>query len=61
MDQLLGEEHAARLRHRDGRRAEVLLEEAPQLPLADAEPLGQRVDAVVAVERAVGDERRARA
>jgi hypothetical protein len=40
VDQLLGEQHAPGLRHGDGRGAEMLVEQAPQLPLADAEPLG---------------------
>ena len=44
MDQLLGEQHAPGLRDRDRRGAEVLAEQPPQLPLADAQPLGQRVD-----------------
>ena len=57
VDELLGEQHAPRLRDRDRRGAEVLLEQPAELPLADAEPLGQRVDVAVAVERAVCDQR----
>src|SRR5262249_45705685 len=57
VDQLLGEEHAAGLRHGDGRGAEMLLEKPTQLPAADAEPLGQGLDArLLAIERALGDE-----
>ena len=60
VDELLGEQHAPRLRHRDRRGAEMLLEQAAQLPLADAQPRGQRVDArLVAVERAFRDQREA--
>ena len=44
VDQLLGEQHAPGLGDRDRRGAEMLLEQPPQLPLADAEPLGQRLD-----------------
>ena len=51
MDQLLGQQHAAGLGDGDRRGAEVLAEQPPQLPLADAEPVGQGVDVAV-VERA---------
>ncbi len=51
LDQLLGEQHAAGLGDRDRRGAEVLAEQPPQLPLADAQPVGQAVD-VRLVERA---------
>ena len=38
----------------------MLLEQPPQLPLADAEPFGQRIDArALAVERAVRDQGKA--
>ncbi len=60
VDQLLGQQHAPRLRHRDRRGAEMLIEQAPQLPLADAKPRGQTVDAgVVAIQRTLGDQRQA--
>src|SRR6185437_2839756 len=57
VDELFGEEHAPRLRHRHRRGAQMLVEQAPELAPADAEPLGQRLDAGVGVERAVGHER----
>ena len=60
VDQLLGEQHATGLGHGDRRGAEMLLEQAAELASADAQALGQRVDAgLVAVERALGDERKA--
>src|SRR3954447_5742608 len=40
VNELLGEQHAVRLRDCDGRSAEVLLEQAAQLPSAHAEPFG---------------------
>src|SRR5439155_18104937 len=46
---------AARARHPGGRRPEVLREEPPQLAGADAEPIGESVDAAV-VQRAGGDQ-----
>ena len=51
LDQLLGEQHAPRLRHGDGRRAQMLVEQPAQLPLADAEPVGQRGHARLAIEQ----------
>ena len=61
VQQLLGEQHAPRLRDGDRRGAEMLLEQPPQLAAADAQPLGQRLDVgIVAVERAVGDQRQRR-
>ena len=58
MQELLGEQHAPRLGDGDGRGAEVLLEQPAQLPAADAQPLGQRLDAgLVLVQRALGDQR----
>ena len=41
MDQLLGKQHAAGLRDRDGRGSDVLAKEPAKLPLADLEPIGQ--------------------
>jgi hypothetical protein len=54
--ELFREQHAARLRDGDRRRAEVFVEETPQLALADAEAQRDAVD-VAAVERADGDQR----
>ena len=52
MQQLLGEQHAARLCDGDRRGAEMALEQSPQLPTADAQPPGQGLDVgVLAVER----------
>ena len=60
VDQLLREQHASRLGDRHRRGAEVLHEQASELARADAESLGERIDAgLVAVERAVGDQREA--
>ena len=42
MNELFGEQHTPRLRDRDRRGAEMLAEQAPQLPLADAEASGER-------------------
>ena len=56
VDQLLGEEHTAGLRDRDRRGAEMLAEQAPQLPLSHAEPYRQGLD-IGLVEGAELDER----
>ena len=40
VQELLGEQHAARLGDGDGRGAEMALEQAAQLAAADAQPLG---------------------
>src|SRR5262249_39157989 len=45
VDELLGEMDAARLGDRKRRSAQMLAEEAPQLPLADSEPVSQILDA----------------
>jgi hypothetical protein len=44
MDQLLGQQHPAGLRHRHRRGAEMLAEQAAQLPFADAQPVGEALD-----------------
>ena len=54
-EEFLGEEDAMRLRDGDGRRADVAVEEPPELPVADAQAPRQLVDSVVA-EAALGDE-----
>ncbi len=57
VDELLGEEDAAGLGDRDGRGAEMLVEEAAELALAEAEAGGEGFDGGGrAVEGAVGDE-----
>ena len=55
VNELFGEQHAPCLRDRDRRGAEMLLEQAPQLALADAEASGQYVD-IGLVQRAVLDQ-----
>jgi len=44
VDQLLGQQDPPRLRHRDRRRPDMLAEQPPQLPRADAEPVGKALD-----------------
>jgi len=44
VQQLLGEQHALRLCDGDRRGAEMVLEQSPQLPTADAKSLGQCLD-----------------
>ena len=44
VDQLLGEQHTPRLRDRNRRRSKMLSKQPPQMPLADSQPLSQRVD-----------------
>jgi hypothetical protein len=57
VDELLGEENAAGLRYGDGRGSQMLMEEAAELALADAEAFGECFyGCAVAVEGAVGDE-----
>jgi len=56
VDQLLGEEDAARLRHGDRRGPQVLPEQAPQLAFADAEASREAVHHVL-VESAAFDQR----
>ena len=56
MDELLGEQHAARLGDGDRRGAQMLPEQPPELALADAEPSGQRID-IRLVQRAELDQR----
>jgi hypothetical protein len=57
VDQVLGEQHAAGLRHGDRRGAEMLLEQPAQLTAADAQPLGELFHTGLAlVERAFGDQ-----
>ena len=54
MQKLLGEEHASRLRDGQGRCADVLIEEAAELALPDAEAVGEPLDRCAgAVERAL--------
>src|SRR5262245_41770602 len=55
MNELFGQQHAPWLRDRDRCGTEMLLEQAPQLALADAEPSGQRIDLGI-VQRAVFDQ-----
>jgi len=58
LDQLLGEEDAARLRDGDRRHAEMLVEQAAQLAFAHAKAFRKRADsAFIAVETAFGDQR----
>ena len=60
MDQLLREQDASSLGHRHRRGSEVLHEQASEMARADAESLGERIDAgLLAVEGAVGDQREA--
>ena len=56
VDELLGQQHAAGLRDGDRRGAEMLLEQPPQMALADAEPLGESIERRL-VERAELDQR----
>ncbi len=56
MDQLLGEQHAACLRDGDGRSAQMLAKKSAQVALADAEPIGERLD-IRGVERPELDQR----
>lgn len=51
MDQLLGQQHPAGLRHGHRRGAEMLAEQAAQLPFADAQPAGETLD-IGGVQRA---------
>jgi hypothetical protein len=44
MNQLLGEQDASGLRHRDGGRTEVLSKQTAQLPLSDAQASGESID-----------------
>ncbi len=44
VNQLLGQQHPPRLRHRDRRRPDMLAEQPPQLSRADAEPVGKALD-----------------
>jgi hypothetical protein len=44
VNQLLGQQHTARLCDRDRRRPNVLAEQPPQLPLPNLEPIGERRD-----------------
>ena len=55
VQQLLREVRAARERDGERRRAEVLQEEAPQMPAGDAEAIGEPLDAGI-VECALADE-----
>jgi hypothetical protein len=57
VQQLLGEQHAPRLGDGDGRGAEMVLEQPPELAATDAQPLGQYLDiGIAAVERTLGDQ-----
>ena len=57
MDQLFGEQHAPRLRHRHRRCAKMLHEESPQMTFADSQPLGERFHAAVfAIQCTVGNQ-----
>ena len=47
VNELLGEQYAAGLRHRDRRCAQVLVEQTSELPLAEAQARGERVHAGV--------------
>jgi hypothetical protein len=44
VDELLCEQNSASLRNGDGRRAKMLPEETPEVPLTDAKPGGQIID-----------------
>ena len=61
VDQLLREENAPGLRHRDRRGAQMLNEQPPEVAFADAEAFRERFDAgVVAVKRAIAQSEQAR-
>ena len=51
VDQLLGKEHAPRLRHRNRRSSKMLHKQPPKLALAQAKPIRQRFHAVVVLRR----------
>jgi hypothetical protein len=55
MDQLLGEQNAARLRYRNRRGSDVLAKQPPQLSGADAQPVGKAFN-VILVETASFDQ-----
>jgi hypothetical protein len=55
MDQLLGQQDATGLCDGDGRGADVLAEETPELAIADLKSIGKRRD-ISAIERAALDQ-----
>src|SRR5262249_46704790 len=56
LDELLGEQDAPRLGHCDGRRTQVTLEQAAQMPFAYPEPRGQLRDAMLVVHEPFADQ-----
>ena len=58
MNQLLGEEHAPRLRDCDGRGAEVLFKKPAQLAFSHADTSPKGLDSsVLSIKKAFGNER----